>query len=176
MNEIYLTSARTVRDIMPVFDNVEDKFILSAIREAQDIKYKAVVGADMVAKLKALVDANTLTGVYAQLLQESQYFLVYSTVSLLLPKVQYKITNAGVVTTSDDNVTPVTAEVLEQEITRYQYKADAVLVELQAWILDHLAQLPEISTTSCKRMRANLYDSSSCNVWLGGVRNPTKLL
>jgi len=172
MNEIYLTSARFVRDIMPVFDNVDDKYLLSSIREAQDIKFKAVVGADMVAALKHRIDTETLTGVYADLLAESQYFLAYSVVALLLPKVQYKITNAGVVTTSDENVQPIAADVLEQEITRYQYKADAVLVELQAWIIDHINELPEISTTSCKRMRANLSDSSSCNIWLGGARNP----
>ena len=126
----------------------------------------------MVAELKSRINTETLSGIYAQLLQESQYFLAYSAVALLLPKVQYKITNAGVVTTSDENIQPVAADVLEQEITRYQYKADAVLMELQAWILDHINELPEISTTNCKRMRANLRDSSSCGIWLGGVRNP----
>ena len=123
MKEILLTSEASVKGLTAISDNVESKYLLPAIREAQEIYLREIIGDPLLAKLKWCVDNDAFRGSfsteafnesfqadtgsnqpYKNLLDKIQYYLAYKAVAELIPKVSHKIANMGVVKTSDDNV------------------------------------------------------------------------
>lgn len=172
--DILLISAQDVKDNSFIDNNIHDKYILASIREAQDIKYRGIIGSALLNKLKRLVDTATIDAPrnarYKELLEESANFLTYSAIVELLPKVAFKIGNMGVVRTNDENVQNVTSEEVDKECTRYQAKADAYAYMLQNWLLEHRSDLPELGENTCRAIKSNLYSAASCGIFLGGTR------
>ena len=97
--EILLTSEAFVKSVSNISDNVAGKYLRPSIREAQEIKMRTIVGDALLDKLKALVEDNTIGEVanaaYKTLVDRAQYFLAYSAIVELVPKVTFKIANAG---------------------------------------------------------------------------------
>ena len=118
MKEILLTSEASVKGLTAISDNVESKYLLPAIREAQEIYLREIIGDPLLAKLKWCVDNDAFRGSfsteafnesfqadtgsnqpYKNLLDKIQYYLAYKAVAELIPKVSHKIANMGVVKT-----------------------------------------------------------------------------
>lgn len=174
--DILLTSENTVRNTSFIDNNVASKYLLSSIREAQEVHYQEIVGKSMLDKLKTLVQTETIDAEgnepYKNLLNESQKFLVYKTIDVLIPLISVKISNAGLETVSDENLSPLSLEEMfnyQQHITD---KADFYARRLQDYILNHRAELPEISESKCNQMNAMLHSAASTSLWLGGRRGP----
>lgn len=174
MAEILLTSEKFVKEVTSVSDNLNAKYLRPSIREAQEVKYKEIVGANLLAKLKALVssgDINLPANIaYKDLLDESQYFLAYSAIVEVCTKVGYKVGNIGVAKTSDQNVQDASQDEIAKLQFYYQAKADASCYQLQGWILDNYTAFPELGVGACNRIRANLRSAATCGIWLGGAR------
>lgn len=174
MTEVLLIDADEVKSVSNVSDNIDNKYILSAIREAQEIRYHGIIGSAMLAKLKSLVSAGTIglpeNAMYKALLDKSQYYLAYSCIVLLMMRVNAKIANMGVVRTSDERVEPVSLDDLVAIRSEYQSMADSYCHQLQRWILENVAFLPEITQSCVAGIRANLHSAASCGIWLGGAR------
>lgn len=170
--EILLTSETFVKSVLPISDNISGKYIQSAIREAQEMGLKRIVGTALLEKLKDLCAADELDAnpAYKELVDESQYYLAYKAGSELCLKVSFKIANMGVVKTTDDNVESVGIEDVDRIAAEYQHKADSCAFELQGWILKHAQSFPELCENDCRTIRANLKSSATCGLWLGGVR------
>lgn len=66
--EIYLISANTLRDKSLINKNVEDCYILTAIKAAQDIHLVEILGLPLVKKLCTLVETGNVSGEYKTLL------------------------------------------------------------------------------------------------------------
>lgn len=174
MAEILLSSEAFVKSVTNISDNVAGKYILSAMREAQEISLKGIIGTALLEKLKALVESGDIKKPenerYRYLIDKVQYYLAYMTVVELIYKVTYKIGNAGVVKTSDDNLQVASFEEVITQKEYYQGKADFHCIEVQQYIIDEMADYPEISEDTCRRIHANLYSSASCGFFLGGAR------
>ena len=174
MAEILLTSEKFVKEATSVSDNLNAKYLRPSIREAQEVKYKEIIGAALLAKLKALVASDDIdlpaNIAYKDLLDESQYFLAYSAIVEVCIKVAYKVGNIGVAKTTDTNVQGATQDETAKLRYYYQAKADAACYQLQGWILDNYTALPELGQGACNRIRANLRSAASCGIWLGGAR------
>ena len=172
--EILLISETFIKNILNISDNTAGKFILPSIREAQNIALREVLGGCLLDRLCELVAAGTLADegneTYAALVEELQYFLGYSAVVELIPRVSYKIGNFGMAKSNDEHLYNASDGEIDRQIFFYQSKADAYRDRLQRWLLDNRSGLPELSACSCEAMQAHLDDSASCGIFLGGAR------
>lgn len=174
MAEILLTSEQFVKSTSNISDNLAGHYLLPAIREAQEVNLRGIVGDALLDKLKTLVSAGQLSApeneAYRALVNRCQYYLAYQTIAGLPFKVGYKIANIGVAKTSDTNVQPCNAEELPIVSKYYQNKADYYADLLQRYLLRNRQNYPELSDNECEAIRANLHSAASCGIWLGGPR------
>lgn len=174
MTEILLTSEQFVKNISNISDNLAGKYLLPAIREAQEINLRGFLGDALLDKLKELVGNNALkepaNAPYGQLVDRCQYFLAYQTIAGLPYKVSYKLANIGVAKTSDTNVKACDPDELATVKGYYQDKADYYARRLQMYLLEHAKEYPELNDNNCYHIRKNLYSAATCGLWLGGAR------
>lgn len=169
-----LTSEGFVMSISPISDNLSGKYLLSAIREAQEIQLKSVIGSALLERCKELMQGGELDNPknadYAELVEKCRYYLAYFAIAECVPKVSFKVANAGVVRTTDEHLqAPSFAEVALIE-KQYRNKADFYCYELQKWLCANRSQFPELTECDCERIGANLRSSASCGIFLGGAR------
>lgn len=174
MAEYLLTSETFVKSVSNISDNVAGKYILPAIREAQEIRLKSILGSCLLSVLKQMGSNGTLDDpgneAYKDLVDQAQYFLAYTAVVEILPKISYKIGNFGVAKSTDENLQVATQDEIAKQEYYYQSKADFYALELQQWVLDNRASFPELDECQCGKIRANLYSAATCGIWLGGPR------
>ena len=92
------------------------------------------------------------------------------TIVELVQKVSYKIGNAGVVKTADENMQVASFDEIIAQKEYYQGKADYYCIELQQYILEDMIAYPEVDEVTCRRIHANLYSAATCGIFLGGAR------
>lgn len=179
MAEILLTNENYVRGITNIDNNIQSKYILSALRESQEINLQTIIGTNMLHKLKALIASGTIDDdgniPYKSLLDECQLFLAYQTIVKLCLITSVKISNGGLQQTSDENLTVLGVEDTLTLQEQYQNKADFFAKRLQAYILDNIKDLPEIDEKTCNGIRATLDSAASTNLFLGGERHPARI-
>lgn len=174
MEQVLLTSEKFIKNTTNISDNIEGKYLLSAIREAQDIRLKSILGSALLAKLKDVVGNKAVNASeniqYKVLIEQCQYYLAYQAIAELPMKISYKLTNLGAVRTTDDKVQSVSFEEITKMQYYYQSKADFYAHELQSFLLRHSSDYPELNANSCNEIRKNLHSAATCGLWLGGVR------
>ena len=174
MTDYLLTSESFVKDKTPIFDNINGKYILSAIREAQEGMLQSVIGTAVLERLKELCKRGDIEteaeGAYYLLLQKCQMATAYQAIAELAHITSYKITNKGVVKTSDDRVENATESEIIRTAKYYQNKADRYVGDLQRFLLANESKYPELHNAECANIRANLHSSATCGLWLGGYR------
>lgn len=179
MKEVLLTNENYIRGITSIDNNVHSKYLLSSIREAQEINLQGIIGSAMLNKLKNLIFTNQINEdeniVYKSLLDECQLFLAYQTIVKLCLITSVKISNGGLQQTSDENLTVLDIEDTFTLQEHYQQKADFFAKRLQQYILDNKSDLPEISETKCNDIKATLHSAASTNLFLGGARNLSRI-
>lgn len=174
MAEQLLTSEKFVKNVTNISDNLAGKYLLSAMREAQDMGLKTILGDSLFEKLKALVAAREIgtegNEKYQELLDKAQYYLAYLSVVEVTNKVSYKIGNFGVAKSSDENLQVASYDEITKMQFYYQSKVDFYCDTLQRWLLDNRASFPELTENTCSRIKANLHSAASCGIFLGGPR------
>ena len=174
MAEILLSSEVNIKSVTNISDNVSGKYILSSLREAQEVGLKNILGESLLEKLKSLVEGKEIEAQnnahYKSLLKKCQYYLAYMTIVELVYKVSYKICNAGVVKASDENMQVASLEEIIANKEFYQGKADFHCLEIQNHILNNRAAYPEVDDCTCRRIHATLHSAATCGFFLGGAR------
>lgn len=174
MKNILLISENFLRANFNISENVQSKFILPAIRNAQKIKYQEVVGSRMLKKLESLVESGDIEKPenenYKDLLDQSQLFIGYSAISELCVICNVKIDNIGLNATTDENVSVMRVSDMFEIKRYYQDKADYYCKLLQKYILQEKVNLPEICKTKVGELKSNLHSAASCGLSLGGER------
>lgn len=191
MTEVILTTCEFVKGLLNVSDNLSAKYLRPAIDEAQEIGLRTILGDKLLDKLKDIVLRNAGGGSfspesfdrsfdiehpelapYIALMKrpEFQYYLAYAAAALVIPKVSYKIANAGVVRSTDEHVVAPSFEEVKATQAEYQGKADYFCRRLQGWLLEHRTAYPEIDEITAYGIRSNLYSAATCGIFLGGAR------
>lgn len=165
-----LTSEELVKGLCAISVNINGKLISQSIMEAQEIDYRMIVGSPLLAKLKDLESEGELSGKYEECVQLSQFFLGYKAITYLLPKVSYKISEAGAMRTTGENVQPLSRADIAAEVERYNSLSDYQCNLIQKWLLDNISSIPELTQSDYTRINANLYSAATCGIWLGGAR------
>lgn len=178
MAEILLSSETFVKSVTNISDNLAGKYILSSLREAQEVSLKGIIGDPLLERLKELVKSAEIDAQenlrYKYLLNKCQYYLAYMTIVEIVYKVSYKIGNAGVVKATDENMQVASQDEIIGQKEYYQSKADFYCMELQQYLLDHRNDFPELDDCSCRKIHANLHSAASCGLFLGGARGKMK--
>ena len=174
MAEVLLSSEKFIKEVSNISDNLAGKFLLPSLREAQDVKLKMILGDALLQRIKAILKAGSIDSSanswYKKLLDESQYYLAYSTIVEIINKVSYKIGNAGVKITNDENLQAASQDEIIKQQYYYQAKADAYCIQLQGWILENRSHFPELTECHCRKIHSNLLSAASCGLFLGGAR------
>lgn len=173
MAAILLTSEDFVKSFTNISDNLSGKYLLSAIREAQGVDLRGILGSCLLDKLKGLYGAGQLAGDYKALVDKAQPFLAFTACVYVIDRVSYKITNFGLAKSSDENLQLATMDEMQAEKGYYQAKADAQCWDLTGWLLENQRLFPELDVCGCNRKRANLTSSYSGGIVLGGPRGKT---
>ena len=174
MAEILLSSEAFVKSVTSASDNLDGKYILPSLREAQEMGLRGILGDDLLEMLKGLRRSGDLDtyagGVYKTLVDHCQYYLAYMTIVEVTAKVSYKIGNFGVTKTADENLQVASQDEIAKMQYYYQSKADACCLDLQNFLLEHRGDYPELTDNCCRRIESNLYSSATCGIFLGGAR------
>lgn len=174
MSNVLLTNANYIKSATNISDNVNEKYLLPAIREAQEIGLKNILGEKLLNKVKDLIAAKEINKeeneIYKSLLDNCQYYLAYQTVSNLCYILSYKLDNMGLSRTADENVAYASADEVVSQSDYYERKADFFKLELQNFLVRNISKLPEVSENQCHTISANLYSADSGGLVLGGAR------
>lgn len=174
IQEVFLTNENYVRNLTNIDNNTQSKFLLSAIREAQEMGLQAIIGGVMLAQLKSLIASGLINQQgnepYKSLVDECQLYLAYQAVANLCLITNVKISNGGLQQTSDENLTVLDIQDGFNLEKAYQMKADFFARRLQQYILDNIKEYPEIDACVCHKMKANLGYAATTDLFLGGYR------
>lgn len=174
MEKVYLISGDFIRANTNISDNIQDKFMKSAIRESQDCDLQQVLGTKLVSKLCDLVSNNDIMKEefedYRNLLNECQYYLCYSVITKLCLIASVKIDNIGLNMTNDINANQIyLSEVFKLE-SHYKNKADFYKERLQDYLKFNYKKYPELKDFDIYNKKAELNSAASSPIFLGGAR------
>lgn len=176
---VLLTSENYIKSNLPISDNLSGKYLQSAIREAQEIGLRGILGSCLLNKLKNLVDKKEIdkeeNAAYKELVSKCQDYLAYMSVVEVINRTSYKIGNFGLAKSSDENLQVVTEDEIAKQKFYYQGKADAYCFSLQSWLLDNKKDLPELDDCSCGRIQSQLHSAATCGFFLGGARGKRRV-
>lgn len=174
IKEVFLTNENYVRNLTNIDNNTQSKFLLSAIREAQEMGLQSIIGTTMLNQLKSLIGSGLISleenKKYKDLVDECQLYLAYQSIVNLCLITNVKISNGGLQQTSDENLTVLDINDGFTVEGHYQSKADFFSRRLQRYILDRIKDYPEIEACKCNEMRANLSYAATTPLLLGGYR------
>lgn len=171
---ILLTSTKFLKENFAISDNVEEKYLLSSMRESQEIGLQSIIGTKLYNKLLTLVEKNEIgedsNKAYKDLLNLCQYYLGYKTISNLCMTTNFKVNNIGVNQTTDDRVNVTTLKDTLQIQQFYEDKADFYNERIIDYCKKNYKDVKEVTECSWFDIHSNLYSASSCGLFLGGAR------
>lgn len=170
MSKVLLVSENYMRSAFMISDNVQTKFILPAIEEAQEMEFQTVVGSCLYNRLLEGVADENLSEVEKELLTIAKRYIGYSAIAELVTISTFKINNIGVNKTRDDNVETLNTGDVMLIKQSYINKADFYKKRLQEYLLNNYSEFPELTSCDCNNIKKNLYSAASCGIWLGGPR------
>lgn len=174
IKEVFLTNECYVRNLTNIDNNMPSKYLLAAIREAQEMGLQSIIGTTLLNQLKSLIGSGLINDEtnkkYKNLVDECQLYLAYQSIANLCLVTNVKISAGGLQQTSDENLTVLDINDGFTVEGHYQSKADFFSRRLQRFILDHIKDYPEIEACKCNEIRANLSYAATTPLWLGGYR------
>ena len=174
-SNVLLIAEDTLKTYSNLNKNTFGDWILPAILEAQEMGLMPIIGECLYNKICELVADGSINDVlftaYKDLLDDKiQPYLIYKTLSNIIPILNAKMANLGVVVTNDEHVVNLTQSESDLLKSYYSERCDFYTKRLQDFIKSNQSAFPEISC-SCGKMQPNLESSeNSVGVWLGGSR------
>lgn len=171
---IFLTSEAFIKANSTINDNVDNKYMQSAMREAQEINLQSLLGTRLLRKLQNLVRTGEIAEsgntAYKECVDQCQYFLLYHTVAKLVMITGIHISNFGPNNPTDENMGNLYMSDLSQCEQYWINKADHYALMLQNWLLENHKYFPELCPKKISQLHSNLYSAASSGLFLGGAR------
>ena len=169
INNVLILSEDFVKTNSNLSDNCFGKFLLPAIREAQQIHLQTILGTNLYeAILNKIVD-GTLADQYKELVDDyCRWYLLYMVLSDIVDVLDVKLANLGTYRSSDQYIENITDEERQRLKQNYAYKAQFYGDRLVHYLLDNLDAFPEID--ACNNLRSHLNEQAATGLWLGGFR------
>lgn len=171
MTNILLISEDYIKTHSGLNDNIWGNYLTPSIREAQDIKLQSILGTNLYKSILKQIEDDKLGIKYQELIDDYiQIYLMYQTITELIPLLSVKLSNFGLVLSNDEHLVNINAD--EKELLRsyYENKADFYGRRLQEFLIENYTKFPELKESDCNKIKENLYSSSSTGLFLGGLR------
>lgn len=172
---VLLISEDYVKSNSFIDDNIYPKSLLPSIKESQDIDLQQIIGTELLNTLCDMIEDETILydSHYKTLLDEYiQPFLLYATISNLIPILATKIVNLGVVVNNDEHVTNISKNERDYLIEQFEHKRDFYANLLKNYLCKNSSLFPELSQCNCNGIAPNLSDKTEiCGIYLNGRFN-----
>ena len=173
MNKILLVSEDFVKTNSALNDNLWGKFLLPAIREAQDINLQTYLGECLYKRILGMVADNSITAStnesYKALLDDYvQPYLLYQVQANIIPTINAKLGNIGSVVSNDEHISTLSQANIDLVQSDFQHKADFYAQRMLNFILNHSSEF-NLDECACKELNAHLNSAASTGLWLGGL-------
>lgn len=183
MRSIILISEDKVKTVSNLDNNVFGKWLLPAIREAQDVQLQSIIGSTLYNQLLTLVDSGDIAleeyELYKDLLDNQiADFLVYQSLVNVIPLINVNMANMGTVVSNDEHIQTLSQGNVDLVRGYYQNLADIYQKRLQDFLKCHREYFPELNECGCDNcgVKPNLNSNTNTSgIWLGGLRNPKKV-
>lgn len=175
MNNILLISENYLKENSNLNNNVFGKFLLPAIRDAQEMSLMPIIGEALFNKICRLIETGDINAepyiAYKDLLDNKiRPYLLYKTLVDVTPQLNVKMANIGTVLANDEHIVNLSQGEVDLLINKYQEKADFYCKRLQDWIKNNQEAFPELKSCPCL-VQPNLESHvNSVGLWLGGAR------
>lgn len=176
MTKTLLVSEKYIKQHSNLDDNVWGDYLLPAIREAQNIGLQSILGNCLYNALIDKVENKTITDIenvaYKTLLDDYiQDYLMYQTITDLVPIIGVKLANLGTAVSNDVHIENLSEDERSRLKTYYQYRADFYCKRMQEFLLENKDAFAELDECQCSKLKANLNSAASVGLWLGGYRS-----
>ena len=193
---VLLVSEDKVKSESNIDANISGKYLLTAIKLAQDTQLQSTIGTELLESLQKKVINYTAdvpvhpiepeepysdsiddhkNSRYKELLDYYiQPYLIYQVLSEIIIPISYKLSNFGVMRTDDEKAYVADNSKVDLLKQHYNDKADFYKRRLQYYLIDHFNDFPElVEYHSIDKMFPNLYSASNSSLWLGGAIGKT---
>ena len=173
MLKVLLISEDYIKTNSALNDNLWGKFLLPAIREAQDINLQIYLGECLYKTILGMVADGSITAStnesYKALLDDYiQPYLLYQIQANIVPVLNVKMTNIGSVVSKDEYINTLSQGNIDLVQSDFQHKADFYAQRILNFILNHSSEF-NLDECDCRSLRAHLDSSASTSIWLGGL-------
>ena len=158
-----------VRTLSNISDNVNSKVLAAAIHTVQDDELMLIVGEPLLDKLKD-VKENGGPEIYTEVIEKARMFIINKVIAELIVMINYKIDNAGLIQTSDDNIECLGIDDTLTLKGYYDSRADHYAHLLQNFLIENLSHIPELTQPQVYKIHATLHSAGNPSVFLGGAR------
>lgn len=180
-NNTMIITPDEVRTLSNISDNVNSKVLAAAIRTVQDDELMLIVGEPLLDKLKDVKenggpeisrDVKSPDGrsIYTEVIEKAKMFIINKVIAELIVMINYKIDNAGLIQTSDDNIECLGIDDTLTLKGYYDSRADHYAHLLQNFLIENLSRIPELTQPQVYKIHATLHSAGNPSVFLGGAR------
>lgn len=170
---VLLTSEKYIKENSGLDDNLFGKFLLPAMKEAQEIGLQQIIGTKLYKSLQKKIKDNTIreNEKYEMLLNlYIQPYLKYRVLTDIIPIIGSKLSNMGAVISNDEHIVHLGETEKANLMEYWGFRANFYCKRMQEFILEYRDDFVEVDEKCCNQINANLYSMSDCGIWLGGIR------
>jgi len=147
--QVLLINGDYIRQYTELNKSVEEGYLRSSIRKAQDIELQPLLGTDLYNKILDDTKNATISGAYLTL--KDTYIkqcLVEWTLYYLIPVLDTKIDNGGIVQRISENTTPATSTGVNRLMDHHLASAKFYAQRMVNYICENSSLFPEYSTNN----------------------------
>lgn len=143
MATAYFIGAQFLKDTTILDENVDEKYLKVAIKEAQEIHIRGFIGSGLYDELQTQINAGTTTSLNQTLLNTYivpalKYWALYD----VAPFLKFKFTNKNVVNKTSDNSTAVDLRDFEKTLKWIEDKARYYTDRLIKYLIQNQSSYP----------------------------------
>ena len=170
-SKILLISEDTIKTNSLVNENLDGKYLQTAIYNAQEIDLCNLLGTALYNKIVSLVADDAIVedknANYKYLLDNYiTDYLINQVMVSVQAAINYKLTNSGTIQNQDNNKTAIDYQNGKNLMAQFEKYANAYATKLQNYILANISKYPEY--TKCENYEHAL-DPNYCSIYLGNI-------
>ena len=108
--------------------------------------------------------------IYTEVIEKARMFIINKVIAELIVMINYKIDNAGLIQTADDNIECLGIDDTLTLKGYYDSRADHYAHLLQNFLIENLSRIPELTQPQVYKIHATLHSAGNPSVFLGGAR------
>lgn len=171
MTKALLISEEVLKKYTLISDNMDGKYLATAIQAAQDVELDTLIGPALRSRLEQLVYDQTIyddeyANYYNLLTDYVTPYLCWTVMAEIQPAINYKMTNSGVISNDDERKSRQDYKTNQLLIDQYRRYADTYGLKLKNYLCNNTQKFPEYS-----QMKDDEYaeDVNGSGIYLGDV-------